>query len=162
MRILKRKYIAAIVLPLFLISCKNLFSQSALPETWPPDMVLKISYGGGMRYYSTETVISLSESYTLVNNEGREIRTALHFTQEQLNALLRLFRKHQFDQLHTAPRPGIVYDMGTSTTQLTWKGGSAGVSIGASTYLPEKYSAQFSAVQAAISRMLGYSPENDG
>lgn len=150
----KKMTISAIILCLFFLSCNGLFSQSKLPETWPADMVLKISYGGGMRYYSTETVIGLSGSYNLVNNEGKELKTELHFSQEQLNQLLQLLRKNKFDQLHSVQRPGIVYDMGTSTTLLTWAGGSAGVSIGASTMLPSKYNNQYTAVQSAIAELL--------
>lgn len=142
------------LLLLFTISCNRIFSQSALPDSWPDNMELKISYGGGMRYYSTELVIRLEAAYSLINEEGRELRKELKFTRQELDQLLQVFRAQALDQIHSEPRKGIIYDMGTTSTLLSWNNRVAGVSIGASTYLPDRYLEQYHAIRAGIDRLL--------
>jgi hypothetical protein len=143
-----------VVFLLLFLSCNGLFSQSKLPDTWPADMELKITYGGGMRYYSSETVIRLDGGYILINEEGVEKKTALHFTQQELDKLLKVLKTNKFDLIRSEPRMGIVYDMGTTSTLLTWGNRVSGVSIGASTFLPDKYTKQFQAVDAYIDSLL--------
>lgn len=143
-----------ILLLLLILSCNGIFSQSKLPDTWQADMELKITYGGGMRYYSSETVIRLNGAYMLINEEGAEKKTALHFTQHDLDQLLKVLKTNKFDLLHSEPRMGIVYDMGTTSTLLTWGNRVSGVSIGASTFLPDKYKEQYQAVDAYIDSLL--------
>lgn len=138
----------------FFVSCKQLFAQSAIPETWTDEMELKITYGGGMRYYSSELVIRANGAYSLVNEEGRIRRTELKFSRRELNELLQVLREQAFDQLKSEPRKGIVYDMGTTTTQLSWNQQVSGVSIGSSTFLPDRFNARYQAVRAEVDRLL--------
>lgn len=151
---MKQVSIPGVLLLFFFVSCKQLFAQSAIPETWTDEMELKITYGGGMRYYSSELVIRANGAYSLVNEEGRIRRTELKFSRRELNELLQVLREQAFDQLKSEPRKGIVYDMGTTTTQLSWNQQVSGVSIGSSTFLPDRFNARYQAVRAEVDRLL--------
>lgn len=151
---MKQISIPGVLLLFYFVSCKQLFAQSALPETWTDDMELKITYGGGMRYYSSELVIRANGAYSLVNEEGRIRRTELNFSRRELNELLQVLREQAFDQLKSEPRKGIIYDKGTTTTQLSWNQQVSGVSIGSSTFLPDRFNARYQAVRAEVDRLL--------
>ncbi|MCX6317323.1 MAG: hypothetical protein NTW29_08530 [Bacteroidetes bacterium] len=145
---------AGIFVITLLFAGTSLRGQNPWPDSWPAGMELRLTYGGGMRYYSSETVIRADSSYSLVNDGGREIRTALHFSQAQLDQLLSTLKDRGFYAMQSKPRPGIVYDMGTTSLRLSWNNKNWGVSIGASTELPDQYHAAYQAIRNHINELL--------
>ena len=117
-------------------------------------MELRISYGGGMRDYRSETVIRMHNSFTKVVNEGKETVQALSFTSSALDDLAAVLRAQEFDQVRSQLRNGIVYDMGTTTLQLVWPGGQSSVSVGASQEISPGGQRQYQAVNEAIRKLL--------
>jgi hypothetical protein len=153
-----RSFIKAITASLLLFSISiffsSCFSQSSLPDTWQPGMKLTMSYGGGMRYYSSTTVIQEEGSYEEINEEGKVTRTELHFTKAQLNELMKTLKANRFDKINSKMRDGIVYDMGTSSTQLTWDTHTYGYSVGATEEIPAKDQKQYETVSGYLSKFL--------
>lgn len=131
MKTVAKTIAASFLLFSFTLLFSSCFSQSSLPDTWQPGMKLTMTYGGGMRYYSSITVIQEEGSYEKVIDEGKETVTELHFTKAQLNELMRVLKANRFDKIKSDMRAGIVYDMGTSSTQLEWGNKIYGFSMGA-------------------------------
>jgi len=137
-----------------LSSCLQSSSQSVLPDTWPDDMVLKMTYGGGMRYYSSTIEIKSNGAYQLINDQGNEIRTPLSFTQQELNDLLSFLKARQFELIKSDMRAGIIYDKGTTSTLLSWNKRVLGYSDGSSTTIAEEYKKQYYEVQNYLGQLV--------
>ena len=117
-------------------------------------MELRITYGGGMRDYRSETVIRMQNSFTKVVDEGKETVQALPFTVSALDSLAAVLHTQVFDRVRSQRRNGIVYDMGTTTIQLVWPGGQTSVSVGASQEIAGGDQKQYQAVNEAIRKLL--------
>ena len=108
-----------IILSLMPVFACTLHSQSHLPQQWQDGMTIKVSYGGGMRYYSYELLISDTGSYFMENNEGRLAKTSLALSREQLDKIMAFLRDKEFDLIQTemtAP----VHDKGTEQVTIQW------------------------------------------
>ena len=138
----------------FTIFFSSCFSQSSLPDTWQHNMSLTMTYGGGMRYYSSTVVIREDSSYSEVDEEGKITRTQLHFTKAQLDELIKTLKTNRFDKISADMRPGIVYDMGTSTTLLNWGNKVFGYSVGATLEIPAKDEKRYQAVSAYLAKFM--------
>lgn len=117
------------VFALLLFSCLScsLFGQNSLPDRWEPGMTIQLTYGGGMRYYSYELLVSDTGSYYMENNEGRIIKSKIHFYKDQLDNLLAFLKEQQFDQIQselTAP----MHDKGSELITIQW--GQKKIAIG--------------------------------
>ena len=154
MKITASKRLAGFFILLLFTACVNSFSQSKLPDSWPANMELKITYGGGMRYYSSTLEIKKTGSYILINEEGKETKTELAFSQKKLDELVKFLKANQFDKIKSVMRPGIVYDMGTTSTTLTWGEQVFGMSTGSSQEIPAKYQKQYSIIDNYIDTMV--------
>lgn len=154
MKLIQRNWLGSLLVLCLLISCFNTYSQSKLPDAWPADMVLKVTYGGGMRDYTSTIEIRMNGSYINIKSEDGNTNTALNFTQKELDELLRFLKANRFDRIKSAMRPDIVYDMGTTSTTLTWGEQVFGMSVGASTEIVAGYEKQYEAIRIYIDKLL--------
>jgi len=154
MKITQHKFAVIFSLMIIIIACTNCASQSKLPDTWQPGMVLTITYGGGMRYYSSEIAIQETGSYRLINEEGKTTRDTLTFTKKQLDDLIRFLKNKKFDQIDSNMRPGIVYDMGTTSTILQWGNNTEGVTISATQNISKSDQDNYNEIRAYIDKLL--------
>jgi len=138
---------------LFMLLAPGCSGQSKLPGNWLPGMELKISYGGGMRYYSSEIVIKETGSYRLINNEGKEKKEELIFTKKELDDLAVFLRTTSFDQIRSQDRDGIIYDMGTTSINLRVGEKIYEVSVGATRAVHEADAADYSAIRQYITQL---------
>jgi len=125
-----------------------------LPARWEAGMSLAISTGGGMRDYRSETIISGAGITVISEGDDGRKTNQYEVTQEQLDKLLGLMRKYHFEKLTSQPRKGLVYDMPTTTIQLTWNNLVLGYSVGASMELPEKQKNNASQIDSFITQLL--------
>lgn len=154
MKITQNKFPVIILLIITIISFTSCASQSKLPDTWQPGMVLTITYSGGMRYYSSEIAIKETGSYRLINEEGKSTRDTLTFTKKELDDLIRLLKNKRFDQIDSDMRPGIVYDMGTTSTILQWGDNTEGITISATQNILKKDQDNYDAIRIYIDKLL--------
>jgi len=155
MKKLQQKLLILSLLFTIVISCINCTAQSNLPDTWQPDMVLKMTYGGGMRYYSYSIEIKETGSYRLVNDGGKETKYDLSFTKQQLDQLIQFLKTQKFDKIKSVKRDDIVYDMGTTSIILSWGKNINGASVGATETLPKADQEIFNAVRIYIEQFVG-------
>lgn len=125
-------------------------SAQKLPAHWQADMTLTISTGGGMRDYRSETTVSAAGITIITHNEDSTSTTHYGLKQEQLDQLLSVLRKYHFETLQSKPRKGLVYDMPTTTTLLSWGSNTLGYSVGATKELPETQKANASKLSTYI------------
>jgi hypothetical protein len=138
---------------LFILFASGCSGQSKLPGNWQPGMELKLTYGGGMRYYSSEIVIKETGSYRLVNDAGKEKKDELTFSQKELDELAVFLRTKSFDQIRSHERDGIIYDMGTTSITLHVGNKIYEVSVGATRAIPETDAEAYSAIRQYITQM---------
>lgn len=112
----KNIFSLALLLPVFICT---LPSQSQLPTAWQPGMTIEVSYGGGMRYYSYELLISDTGSYFMENHEGRILKTTLTLSKEELNRTLEFLREKAFDRIETEMTVPM-HDKGSETITISW------------------------------------------
>jgi hypothetical protein len=125
-----------------------------LPARWETGMSLTISTGGGMRDYHSETIISDAGITIITEGDDGRKTNQYEVTQQQLDKLLGIMRKNHFESLKSQPRKGLVYDMQTTTTELTWGNHMLGYSVGASVELPEKRKNNASQISTYIFQMI--------
>ncbi len=154
MKAITRFLFTGFLLLSFLASCLHSSSQNILPATWQDDMVLKMTYGGGMRYYSSTIEIKRNGAYQLINDQGMETRTPLSFTQQELDDLLMFLKQQEFDKIKSDMRAGIIYDKGTTSTILSWNKRVLGYSDGSSTTIAEEYKKQYYEVQNYLQKLV--------
>ncbi len=154
MNYLKTNLSRPLLLLFIFVSCINTSAQTGLPDTWPADMVLTITYGGGMRDFTSHLEIKQTGSFYETKGEEGHTKKGLSFTQTQLDELLGLLRSNEFNRIRSDLRKGIVYDMGTTTITLTWGAQHLSVSTGSSTEIPEIYKEQYQVIDSYIDKLL--------
>lgn len=132
----------------FLPAC----SQSSLPDEWQDDMVIKVTYGGGMRDYSSTLEIKTGTCYFESRSEGLVQKKEFTCTRQELNELLATLKKNRFD--HLKMEVTMVYDKGTTSTMLSWGQQSVTVSDGATLQVADPSEKEYQAIQAAIYHLM--------
>ena len=130
-------------------------SQDKLPATWQPGMILTITYGGGMRQYSSTIEIKEKNSYQEIREKDKVKRKAMDFTKSELDSLVQFLKIKAFDKISSIRRANIELDMETTATSLQWNGGMAEVSAGSGLDIAEKDKANFAAIYQYINKLLG-------
>jgi hypothetical protein len=121
-------------------------AQEKLPKEWQPGMTISFSYGGGMRYYSYEAVISDTASSYIVNDEGRVTHYKLNISKKQRNEILQFMRDHRFPELESE-LTGPTHDKGSETISLKWDGSFIDCGEGHATAIREKDKEDYSAIR---------------
>lgn len=148
---LSSRYVLTILLILF---SQVVIHAQQLPARWEAGMRLTITTGGGMRDYRSETIISAAGITVITEGEEGRKLNQYELTQEQLDKLLGIMRKYHFENLQSQPRKGLVYDMPTTTTQLTWGNHTIGYAAGASQELPGQQKKDASEIHTYIFRLV--------
>lgn len=152
MKMLLKKTTPLLPILLLLTSFLTACSQSSLPDQWTDDMVLKVTYGGGMPDYSSTMEIKAGACYFESRSEGKLRRTEFTCTRQELNGLLATLKKNRFDQV--GMEVTMVYDKGTTSSTLSWGQHSYNISDGATMQVAEKWEKEYQAIQGAIYSLM--------
>ena len=154
MKVLQDKAPAILLCSLFIIFFLSCSSQSKIPDSWQPDMVLKMDYGGGMRNYSSTLEIKDTGSYLLVNEDGKTRRSPLSFSKKELDELVKFLKTKKFDLIRSASTGSISYDMATTRTSLQWGKNRFEIARGATENISKASEGDYFAVIEYINKLL--------
>ena len=106
-----------------------------LPDSWQPGMALTTYYGGGMRPQTDSLRIADDISFERHTGMDNNKKYAFHFSQQELNDLLRFLKEKHFDKIKTG-LPAMVDDGWNSDITLQWKDTMISIETGAAYEVP--------------------------
>lgn len=129
------------------------FTQSSLPESWSENMKMTLKHYGGRSGQSTEIEIS-TNGFESITKQGKETRKTISFSSEELDDLLDVLKKYDFERIQTVKRKSIAHDKPTTELKLVWNTMNWSVSSGASNEIRESDKANYQEIVNYLSTFL--------
>ena len=139
----------------FFVSGAKGYTQSAIPNTWQPNMKLVKTFCCGRRPGYDSLVICLGTGkFSSTDNTNTRNKTILHFSQARLDSLLMFLNKQHFAEIKTVKRRDIVYDMGNSAIFLYWDGHVVTVEENGAEQIAEDQQEHMQVIRAYLEKMI--------